>query len=1274
MKKLASATDPLWYKDAIIYEIHVRAFADSNNDGIGDFPGLLSRLDYLQDLGVTCLWLLPFFPSPLRDDGYDIANYTDVNPSYGTLADFKAFLDAAHQRNMQVMIELVINHTSDQHPWFKAARLAPPGSPQRDMYVWSDTDQKFRDVRIIFTDTEKSNWTWDDTAKAYYWHRFFSHQPDLNWESPLVMDEVLKAMRFWLDMGADGLRLDAIPYLVERDGTNSENLPETHAIIKKLRAEIDAGYANRLILAEANQWPTDVRPYFGDGDECHMAFHFPLMPRIYMALRQEDRLPITDIMAQTPPIPDNCQWGLFLRNHDELTLEMVTDDERDYMYFAYSADPRMRINVGIRRRLAPLVDNNRRRIELLNSILFSFPGTPIIYYGDEIGMGDNIYLGDRNGVRTPMQWTSDRNAGFSKCDPARLYFPVIMDPIYGYQVVNVEAQQSDQSSLLHWTRNMIALRKLFQVFGRGTLTFLNPSNRKILAYLRDLDNGDGTHQSILCIANLSRFAQPVTLDLSPFSGMEPVEMLGYVSFPTITEAPYSLSLAPYSFMWLELQPAGVKLDEAPELTLEAPPENSPEEFAVLDLLTKGWSGFVAGHGLGVLETALAAWLPRQRWFGAKTRKIQSVRVIDWAELPAAVAANTIVPPSSDLPAASSIPPALFYFEITYTDGIPDVYQLPLAFSAGDDADELTASLPQSIVTLLPSPAGSGALHDATVREDFRQALLTLIERNATVGLATRREAALEVAASLAAAASGNTAREEATRGDATEVLAHPDRAAHNPAAAGKVHLRPHEAFPSSEPVIAASAVAVPADPPITASAGGPHPLTQVTVAPAPITAQPGEAAGEPRSTAPASSPNAQRNQPRESPSAGDPVPTAGRLDARASSAFAAVYGGYRLAARVGKAEQSNTSILYGHELILKLFRRLQPGENPDVEIGRFLTEAARFPRIPPFLGDIAITPEGGQKTTVAMLQGLVANEGDGWQWFLDQLPGFFSAVATMAPPADFAPPGFVHRAESHREVRKHSGTLMEAAALLGRRTAEMHIALATPTDDPAFAAEPFTAEDLARDARRIETQIVTALDVLKAKLPTLTDAIADDAALLLSRRRELIRRAQVIEGAGAAGKRIRIHGDYHLGQTLRTAGEDGRGDFVLLDFEGEPARPLPERRLKQSPLKDVAGMVRSFSYAAFAGLDQFFSSGAGPHGDGENLAGWAEAWRNSASAVFLDAYCGTIAASGDLLPSPEQAQNLFSAYLLEKALYELLYELNNRPTWLRIPIGGILTM
>ncbi|HEY9137403.1 MAG TPA: maltose alpha-D-glucosyltransferase, partial [Terriglobus sp.] len=608
-KKPGSANDPLWFKDAVIYELHVKAFADGNNDGIGDFPGLMSKLDYLQALGVTCIWLLPFFPSPQRDDGYDISDYLNVNPSYGTLNDFQAFLAAAHARGMQVMIELVINHTSDQHPWFQAARLAPAGSPERNMYVWSDSDKLYDGVRIIFTDTEKSNWTWDPIAGQYYWHRFFSHQPDLNFDNPVVRETVADIMRFWLDMGVDGLRLDAIPYLIERDGTSCENVPETHIVIKELRAVMEAEYENRMILAEANMWPEDVRPYFGDGDECHMAFHFPLMPRTYMALRQEDRLPITEIMARTPDIPPNCQWGIFLRNHDELTLEMVSDDERDYMYLAYSADPRMRINVGIRRRLAPLLDNNRRRIELLCSLLLSFPGTPILYYGDEIGMGDNIYLGDRNGVRTPMQWNSDRNAGFSRAVPAALYSPVIMDPIWGYEAINVEAQESDTSSLLHWTRNMIALRKLFQVFGRGTQEFLRPENRKVLAYLREYDS-----EHVVCVANLSRFAQPVTLDLSRFKGMVPVEMLGYVPFPKITEEPYPLTLGPYAFIWLELQSAAVADAEAqPSTEIQA---------AELLLPAGNLQNAITGAAAELLqETFLPKFLQTQRWFGAKSRTI-----------------------------------------------------------------------------------------------------------------------------------------------------------------------------------------------------------------------------------------------------------------------------------------------------------------------------------------------------------------------------------------------------------------------------------------------------------------------------------------------------------------------------------------------------------------------------------------------------------------------------------------------------------------------------
>jgi len=548
MRANGRARDPLWYKDAIIYEVPVKSFFDGNDDGIGDFQGLIQKLDYVQELGVTCIWLLPFFPSPLRDDGYDIADYRSVHPSYGTLEEFRRLLDAAHDRGLDVIIELVVNHTSDQHAWFQQARHAPPGSPERDFYVWSDTDQRYADTRIIFVDTESSNWSWDSVAKAHYWHRFFHHQPDLNYDNPTVLGEILDVMDFWLDMGVDGFRLDAVPYLVEREGTSCENLPETHAIVKAIRRHIDERWPHRMLLAEANQMPAEVSAYFGDGDECHMAYHFPVMPRLFMALHLEERDPIVEAMEQTPPIPETSQWALFLRNHDELTLEMVTDDERDYMYLAYSADPQARLNVGIRRRLAPLLNNSRRRIELLTSVLFSFPGTPIIYYGDEIGMGDNMHLGDRHGVRTPMQWTGDRNAGFSRAAPEALYSPVITGPVYGYQAVSVESEEQDPASLLHWMKNMIRLRRLFKVLGRGTLEFLKPSNQKVLAYLRRYEQ-----DVVLCVANLARSVQPVELDLGAFKDMIPVEMVGYTEFPAIGELPYFLTLGPYGFYWFELQ-------------------------------------------------------------------------------------------------------------------------------------------------------------------------------------------------------------------------------------------------------------------------------------------------------------------------------------------------------------------------------------------------------------------------------------------------------------------------------------------------------------------------------------------------------------------------------------------------------------------------------------------------------------------------------------------------------------------------------------------------
>jgi maltose alpha-D-glucosyltransferase / alpha-amylase len=1087
-----SASDPLWYKDAIIYEMHVKAFFDGNNDGIGDFQGLLQKLDYIQDLGVTCLWLLPFFPSPLRDDGYDISDYRNVHPDYGTMQDFEDLLSAAHDRGLQVMIELVVNHTSDQHPWFQRARLAAPGTPERDFYVWSDTDQRYAGARIIFTDTEHSNWTWDPVAKAYYWHRFFSHQPDLNFENPVVVEEVLDVMRFWLDLGVDGLRLDAIPYLIERDGTSCENLPETHALIRRIRRAMDEGYGGRMILAEANQWPTDVRAYFGDGDECHMAFHFPLMPRIFMGLRLEDRLPITDIMAQTPAIPDTSQWGLFLRNHDELTLEMVTDAERDYMYLAYSADPRMRINIGIRRRLAPLMDNNLRRIELLNSLLFSFPGTPILYYGDEIGMGDNIYLGDRNGVRTPMQWNADRNGGFSRATPARLYSPVIMDAVYGYSATNVEAQQTDASSLLHWMRNMIALRKLFSVFGRGSLEFLHPSNRKILAYMRRLDD-----QQVLCVANLSRFAQPVELDLAAFEGLTPVEMLGYVEFPTITRRPYPLTVGPYGFLWFELQRSIVRAAQTDDDVVH---------------VEDGWATVLDGPGRHTLETrALPRYLPAQRWFGGKSRVIRSVTIADWVEFEASRS-------------------ALLFLDVQYEDGGIDRYMMAPVIRLGS-AEDIP---PQAIVAPVVAPSGPGVIVDVSMDDATCAAFLDWI------------------------------ARERGVR---------------------TVH---------------------------------------------------------------------------------------GAVQASRGAAFARLRGplAETLAPHRGAVEQSNTSVKFGDRLILKLFRRQESGLNPDCEIGRYLTEQRQFDHVPPFAGLIEYRRDSDAPSTLAMLQGLVANQGDGWTWTLDELGRYFEACSPEPEPpvvdvrADI---GLVALTESRDDpmAREHLGLMLDAAATLGHRTAEMHLALAADSADPAFTPQAIGADDLVALAEEFRAHASHVFDRLRVSLSQLPDDVVEPAGLALSRRRTLLGRFADLETLrGSVGQRIRIHGDYHLGQVLRVM-----QDYTILDFEGEPARSLTERRAKHSPLKNVAGMLRSFSYAAWTGLLSHTHRRAD---DLSRLEPWAHLWERGTTVAFLRAYRETAGRSPSLPAETHAFQILLDAYTLDKTLYELGYELDNRPTWVRVPLHGLL--
>ena len=1101
MTTASSVSDPLWYKDAIIYEVHVRTFFDANNDGIGDFRGLIQKLDYLGNLGVTCLWLLPFFPSPLRDDGYDIADYRSVHPSYGTLDDFREFLDAAHARGMQVLIELVINHTSDQHPWFQAARLAAPGSPEREFYVWSDTDQKYRDVRIIFTDTEKSNWTWDTEASAYYWHRFFSHQPDLNFDNPAVVDEVISVMRFWLDMGVDGLRLDAIPYLVERDGTSCENLEETHDVIRRLRAALDEQHPNRMILAEANQWPSDVRAYFGDADECHMAFHFPLMPRLFMGLRLEDRHPVVEIMRQTPQIPESCQWALFLRNHDELTLEMVSTEERDYMYLAYSMDPRMRVNVGIRRRLAPLLENSRRRIELLTSILLSFPGTPILYYGDEIGMGDNIYLGDRNGVRTPMQWSADRNAGVSRATPGRLYSPVIMDPVFGYEVINVEAQESDGSSLLNWTRHMIAVRRLFQVFGRGSIEFLEPANRKILAYIREYRG-----ERVLCVANLSRFAQPVELDLAPLAGMTPVEMLGYVEFPRIARTPYPLTLAPYGFLWFELH-------GQPEPSHLAPGDT--EEPAVVLPGAMSWDApFQPGGQVFLDACQVPRFLSRQRWFGGKSRVVGRCSVEDWIRL--------------------SDSSGIALLSVEYGEGERETYVLALAHATSEAAERIRTEHRSAVFCAITTSEAAGVVHDALVTDEGCYDLLGLI-----LDRETRR------------GASGT------------------------------------------------------------------------------VTGVPGDALAEARGTAD------------------------GLAVARSSG------------------EQSNTSIIFGDRFIMKVFRRLEFGPNPDGEMTRHLHEVRGFDGVPPYAGQIEYRRPLAGSAAIGLLQGLVEHQGDGWLWMLDELGRYYERVATI--PSDdllaFAEHGTLvelAQREFPPGLDEALGISDDAALVLGRRTAQMHLALAQPGDDPAFAPEPFDAGQLGEVVARVRDDAASAFNRLRDLLPSLADDITEIASGALSIRSRIVNRIATLEGTEPGCQRIRVHGDYHLGQVLRAA-----TDFAIIDFEGEPTRPLAERRRKQCALKDVAGMLRSFSYAARFALMTHEARRAGGE---DRLRAWARLWERSVHSAFLRAYRETAGNATFLPREPRAFANLLELYLLDKLVYELRYELDNRPTWVRIPLAGIVQL
>jgi maltose alpha-D-glucosyltransferase / alpha-amylase len=1094
----------LWYKDAVIYEAHVRAFFDSNGDGIGDFAGLTQKLPYLHDLGVTCLWLLPFYPSPLRDDGYDIADYTSINPIYGTLDDFRTFVNAAHALQIRVLTELVVNHTSDQHPWFQRARQAPRGARERDYYVWSDTDERYAGTRVIFTDTERSNWTFDPVAGQYYWHRFFSHQPDLNLDNPEVLKAILDVMRFWLDLGVDALRLDAIPYLIEREGTINENLPETHAVLKQIRRELDAQYNDRVLLAEANQWPSDVQAYFGDGDECHMAFHFPLMPRMFMAIQQEERHPIVEILNQTPEIAENCQWAIFLRNHDELTLEMVTDEERDYMYAQYAADPQMRLNVGIRRRLAPLLENSRPRIELMNSLLFSMPGTPIVYYGDEIGMGDNVYLGDRNGVRTPMQWSSDRNAGFSRTEPARLYAPVIMDSVYGYEAINVESQERSPFSLLHWMKRMIALRRQHPVFGRGSLQFIQTWNRKVLVYVRRHEQ-----DIIVCVANLSRTVQPAEVPLAQFAGLTPVELLGQTEFPRIGEQPYFLTLAPYGFYWFQLRESVVPI------TARTAPV--PDDRAALPSLFVGvvWDSVFDGGLRSIMERqALVPFLERQRWFGGKARPLAAARFVDWVSL-----------------RNGAHPAFLTIVEAEYRDGGRERYVLPLAMSSGHDAGAIEHERPTGVLARVTG-ARKGIIHDGLLDDGTCRMLLAAVHN--------RQPLAMKYGSI-------------------------------QPAALGEV-----------------------------ANAGATEDLQPIV---------------------------------RSAP------------------------------------DQSNTSVLFGKRIIMKMFRRIEPGLNPDLEIGEFLARHG-FPRVPRLMGSLSYVRDADQPAAVAMLQGYVYNQGNAWQVTIEELGRYFERTLALPAPA-------VSREDAHAwmfdrraaagppaSIADAIGISLMTATVLGRRTAELHLRLADAgPDDVAFRPEPMTADDVRSTTRAMQAHAVEQLDQLAASLDRLDPVRREAAGRVLARRDELVRQLGDAGRLRDAGHRIRCHGDYHLGQILVT-----EGDVVILDFEGEPARPLASRRTKCSPLRDVAGMLRSFSYAALTGLG---AATATRHEDLERLAPWADAWETWVSAAYLRAYLETTRGA-PFLPARASIEALLQTFMLDKAFYELGYELNNRPEWVRIPLAGLL--
>ena len=1083
--------EPFWYKSGVIYEVHVRAFYDANGDGTGDFRGLTEKLDYLKELGVTAIWLLPFYPSPLKDDGYDIADYCDVHPMYGTLNDFKTFLGEAHARNLRVITELVLNHTSDQHPWFQRSRLAKPGSRWRDFYVWSDDPHKYKDAPVIFQGVEVSNWTLDPVAESYFWHRFFSHQPDLNFDNPEVHSAMFKVVDFWLDLGVDGLRLDAVPYLYERDGTSCENLPETHAFLKSLRAHVDEKYGDRMLLAEANLWPEDAVSYFGQGrgNECHMAFHFPLMPRLFMALRMEDRLPIVEILEQTPPIPETSQWALFLRNHDELTLSTVTDEERDYMYRMYAKVNQARLYLGIRRRLAPLLGNDRRSIELLNALLFSLPGTPVLYYGDEIGLGDNIFLGDRNGVRTPMQWSSDKNAGFSRANPQSLYLPIILDPAYHYEACNVEAQLDNPHSLLWWMRRLLALRKRWRALGEGKCEFLQPDNHKILSYVLRHEQ-----ETILVVANLSRFAQPVELDLSAFKQRIPVELFGRMKFPGITDAPYLLTLAPHNFYWFSIESPPEPMNSGASLPVALP------SLAVIE----NWRELFAEPLRAKFEAILPGYLMSRAWFPSKTKTVKYVTVKDCFPVPGSNEHNAV----------------LAFLQVEYVETNAELYVLPLAFATGNEVDGLRESGIAGVT--LMNGNHHGILGEAFGVPAFARALLGMVGER--------------------------------------DPLHHPSGDIKTPHTAALRQILSSHAVP-------------------------------------------------------------------------DPV--------------------------IRNTTDGNVTILFGDKLVLKFFRRVGLEINPELEVGRFLT-AKHFAHSPPVLGALEYLGEDNLHMTLAVAWAFVPYAKNGWEYTLDAIGQYYErVVADVAqghlPPA---PPA---------EVADYVGTYLESARSLGVRTAELHLALASGEPGSDFTVEPMTPQYLRGLFQSMRSLALQNLRRLRKQLKTLPPDLAPVAHRVLELEPVILEHYRKLVGQNFAAGRIRIHGDFHLGQVLWT----GR-DFVFIEFEGDSSIPIDERRIKRSPLRDAARMLRSFHHAAYAGFHQQAEHGVISRENLPKFEPWVRHWNRAVSRAYLQAYVQKLHPSGILPGEEDKLQLMLVAYLLNQVVNELGDELQLHSENVRAPLQAII--